>query len=361
MSRESLRVPQRVGIRSAPPAMWSSADRRAWEDARRPAVRLERGGAAGHMKPVTLSDLERRYGYFVDHLIRKGVVFDAVGQAQAGAYITPGHVQTYVEELKARVSSVTVYGSISKLYRIARLIAPDRDFGWLSEIEKDLRAERRPKRKSHRIVLSPVLRKAGLAQMVAAEQASGLTDNERARRFRNGLMLVLLAPMPNRIKNFASLELGLSIRQVRGDWWITLNEDETKEGRPDERRIPPRLYVYLNRYLEAHRAVLLRKGVPTRALWIGRTGAAMKYCSIQETITDTVYEATNVKVSPHLFRASGATTAAILAPEQPALGTALLNQRDPRTTELHYKRAKCIAASMVFSSMIDQCEKEKSE
>jgi site-specific recombinase XerD len=308
------------------------------------------------MKPVTLSDLERRYGYFADHLIRKSVSFDPDGATQAGAYITPEHVQSFVEELKRRVSSETVFWSIAKLHRVARLIAPAQDFGWLSEIEKDLRAEKRPKPKAHRIVLSPVLRKAGLAQMVEAERAPGLTDNARARQFRNGLMLALLAPMPNRIKNFASLEIGRSIRQIRGDWWITLDEDETKEGRPDERRIPPRLYVYLNRYLEVHRPALLRKAAPTQALWISRTGNAMKYCSVQETITNTVYEAIGVKVSPHLFRASAATTAAVLAPKRPGLGSAINNHRDPRITELHYKRTKCIAASMAFSKVISLYE-----
>ena len=286
------------------------------------------------------------------------MVFDLPQTVEAGAYITPEHVQSFVEELKDRVSSVTVYGSICKLYRVARLIAPGQDYGWLSEIEKDLRAEKRPKPKFDRIVLSTVLRKVGLVLMVEAEQAPGLAANARARRFRNGLMLALLSYMPNRIKNFASLEIGRSLRQVRGDWWITLEDDETKEGRPDERRVPTRIRDQLNRYLQVHRPVLLRKGASTQALWISRTGTAMKYCSVEETITTTVYEATAVNVSPHLFRASAVTTAAMLAPEQPGLGSALNNHRDPRITELHYNRVKCIAASMAFSSVIDLYEDE---
>ena len=67
------------------------------------------------------------------------------------AQVTREHVEAYVLELKQRVSSVTVYGSIAKLRRLARIISPHQDFRWLAEIEGDLRWEMRPKPKtSHR-------------------------------------------------------------------------------------------------------------------------------------------------------------------------------------------------------------------
>ena len=51
-------------VRSLPLDLWPEADRNAWNAACRPAARLKRGGAAGHLKPVTRDDLARRYGYF---------------------------------------------------------------------------------------------------------------------------------------------------------------------------------------------------------------------------------------------------------------------------------------------------------
>ena len=50
--------------------------------------------------------------------------------------MTADNVGAYIAELKERVSSVTVHGSISKLRRTAQLVAPDRDFTWLTDIEK---------------------------------------------------------------------------------------------------------------------------------------------------------------------------------------------------------------------------------
>ena len=96
-------------------------------------------------------------------------------------------------ELQGRVSSVTVYGSIVKLHRVARLIAPNRDFKWLAEIEADLRYQMRPRSKYGRLVLPEVLVKLGLTLMTEAETAANLTPIGRARRHRNGLMVALLA------------------------------------------------------------------------------------------------------------------------------------------------------------------------
>src|SRR4030081_3362955 len=61
-------------FRSRPIEFWPESDRKAWISASRPSQRLKRGGAGSHLKPITLSDLERRYGYFLDCLNRQGLL-----------------------------------------------------------------------------------------------------------------------------------------------------------------------------------------------------------------------------------------------------------------------------------------------
>jgi hypothetical protein len=70
-------------------------------------------------------------------------------KAPAGAQVTPENVEAFVTELRSRVSSVTVYGSIQKLRRFVQLIAPGRDIGWLLEIERQHFSEMRPRSKWH--------------------------------------------------------------------------------------------------------------------------------------------------------------------------------------------------------------------
>jgi hypothetical protein len=112
---------------------WPEADQRAWIAACQPAERLKPGGAAAHLRAVTRDDLARRYAYFLDYLSRRELLST---QGPAAANVTREKVDGYIAELKVRVSSVTVYGSISKLRRASELICPARDFTWLSEILK---------------------------------------------------------------------------------------------------------------------------------------------------------------------------------------------------------------------------------
>ena len=75
----------------------------------------------------------------------------------AGSHITPENANAYLQELNARVGSVTVHGSIYQLRRACELIDPARNLSWLADIEKDLALIMRPRSKADRWVLTEVL------------------------------------------------------------------------------------------------------------------------------------------------------------------------------------------------------------
>jgi hypothetical protein len=158
--KNGLPVPQGLPIDE-----WPVPDRKAWHEACRPGLRLERGGRASHLKPITQADYARRYGYFLDFLNRHGKL-DL--KASATSQITVEAVNAYLQELRDRVSSVTLYGSISKLRRAAELLQSDLNLGWLKEIEQDLDYCKRPRSKADRLVFSDKIIAAGFALMEAA-------------------------------------------------------------------------------------------------------------------------------------------------------------------------------------------------
>jgi hypothetical protein len=206
-------------IRTLPKELWSLADKTAWEEACRPGMRLTRGGRASHLRAVTQNDLAKRYGYFLDFVSRSRRLDS---EAKAGVHVTLENVEQYVEELKKRVSSVTVYGSIHKLRRTTQLIAPEQEVAWLMEIERELFSQMRPRSKWDRVVLAEVIVEAGLTLIAEAELSLKLPKLTRARMVRNGLMLALLAHSPIRLKNFSALEIGRSIIKIDEIWWILL-------------------------------------------------------------------------------------------------------------------------------------------
>ena len=344
--------PAKVRVRSLPLGLWPESERNAWNAACQPAVRLKRGGVAGHLKPVTRDDLVRSYGCFLDFLDRHGLLRS---DEQAAAHVTVENVHIYIAELKDRVGSVTVHGSISKLRRVAQFIAPGRDFTWLADIGKDLALEMRPRSKFGRVVMTEVLVEAGLTLIHEAEISPTLTELARAGQVRNGLMVALLGLCPIRPKNFAALEIGRNFVQIHGTWWIVLSASETKENRPDERPVDELLTPVIDRYLRQHRPVLARSNKPPSALWLSAgNGAPMNDRRVRGVISTTTLATVGVDVSPHLFRTSAASTRSA---DNPYLASALLHHTHPSVTNAHYNRATSLSAADRFRQIVRHYEK----
>jgi integrase len=330
---------------------WPQADRLAWQGACRPTQRLKKGGAASHLAPVSQDDIARRYGQFLGFLKRTGRL-DM--NAAAAARVTPANVEAYMADLTDRkVSSVTAWNCIYKLRRAAQLLSPKTDFDWLAEIEKDLALVMEPRSKLDRLVLTERLVEAGLTLVTEAKNYTK-AKFIRARGIRNGLMIALLALCPLRRKNFASLEIVKTFRQVKGRWWITLSRRDTKMGSPEERPIPEWMNPFIELYLNEARPVLLKPSTaPTNALWISsHKGRPMSGDDIGPLITQLTEQTIGIRISPHLFRAADATTAAEARGDMPGLASALLGHKHPRITEEHYKRTSSLGAADKYAALI---------
>lgn len=335
--------------RSLPLHEWPEADRVGWQEACRLGVRLKAGGAASHLGDVSREDYERRYGAFLGFLQRQNLLKSGVA---AAAEVTRRNIDAYLADLRSRVSSVTTYNCIAKVKRVARLLAPDADLRWLTEIENDLAFVMEPRSKFERLVFTQVLVEAGLRLVTEAQELKN-DPLSSARAVRNGLMIALLAPCPIRLKNFAALEVGTTFRNEHDSWWILLSARVTKNRRADDRRVPELLYPAIDLYLGQSRPTLLSKGAETNALWISSTtGGALTRKNLGTLISRITRETVGVDISPHLFRTAGASTSALLAGERPHLGSALLGHTDPRITEEYYRRVSSINAVGTLSAMV---------
>jgi len=328
--------------RSRPVTEWSTLDQNGWERACKPAIRLSPGGAASHLAPVSQNDIANRYGLYVDYLVRHGLFDLTKGVSHL---VNPNNVAGFVAELQDRVSSVTVWISVYKLRRAAELIAPKIDFAWLRDIESGLALVMTPRSKADRVVLAERLVEAGSVLIQEAEMF-GKTQTARAKGVRNGLLIVLLALHPIRIKNFAALTIGESLINLDGRWWLRILSKDTKTRRVDQRRVPDFVTHLVDRYIEVHRPILSRNDTAQTALWISSTtGRRFTTKNLGTLISKLTRETLGVDVSPHLFRTAAASTAALYGSSTPHLASALLGHRDPRITEEHYNLAMELAAS----------------
>lgn len=346
--RGNRRGPASGKPRSLPIVEWSAEDQLGWAAACQPGERLKRGGAASHLSAVSQDDIANRYGLYLDFLRRNGRLDMAQG---AIALVTPDEVNAFIVELQVRVRSVTVWNSVYKLRRAAQLIAPGADFGWLTEIEKDIALVMIPRSKTDRLVLTERLVEAGLILIREAEMF-GETALVRAVGVRNGLLLALLALHPIRIKNFAALTIADTFINVDGRWWLHIPFRDTKSRRVDLRQVPHFITDAVNCYVKTHREVLCGACTDHLALWVSSTtGRQFTTKNLGTLISKLTRETIGVDVSPHLFRMAAASTAATYGGNHPHLASALLNHRDRRVTEEHYNRATSFSAGDEYAQI----------
>ena len=79
----------------------------------------------------------------------------------------------------------------------------------------------------------------------------------------------------------------------------------------------------------------------------------MSQVGVATAITQTTTAAVGITVSPHLFRVSAATTAAVHAGAMPHLASSVLDHRDSVTTQKHYNRASSLSAGADYRLVVD--------
>jgi hypothetical protein len=221
---------------------------------------------------------------------------------------------------------------------MAEILAPNQDFGWLREIEKDMALLACPKDRFDRIVTSEVLVEAGLALIKEAELADHRRPLWRATQLRSGLMVAIVALHPIRSKNFASLTLSRSFVRQGDSWCIDLGSEETKSGRPDLRRVNRDLNRAIALYLTWSRPVLIGGreftiGMAERepvdrflsgGLWIGEKGEPLTRGAVELAIARTTELTLGIRLRPHDFRRCAAATAAFRGGDTPHLASTVL-------------------------------------
>ena len=196
------------------------------------------------------------------------------------------------------------------------------DWRWLAELWMRLGRRAEPV-VNKRLRLRPArdLVDLGRRMMTSAEQESGWSERRRAVHYRDGLMIALMAYRPLRLKNFASIVLGVHLVQQSGGWWLQFPASGMKAKRPYEVALPAALVPELEHYLAVHRKVLLagesgQLSPSTDALWVSEVGTMLGKRCIGEPHPE-AYQRGVRRVAPaalvprrcrHVNRGRGSTT-----------------------------------------------------
>jgi integrase len=329
---------------------WPEADRKLWEQLTRTGSVLDDVGAGANWATETRRVTARDYGYWLTFVL----AVDGLVHEPPAKRVTRDRVVAFCERMQDSAAR-TKASRIARLHALMRGAEPAVDWRWLAEIRRALeRAARRQgpvRHKQGRILPSGRLLEGGLSLARDAHLDTDLTVERRAARFRDGLIIALLAARPLRIKNFATLRLGLHLQATASGYLINIPGSECKTGRPIETFVPDELCPWLSLYLEVYRPQLL-DGLESDYLWVHKRGVAYKGNALALRIGILTKRLFGVRIGPHLFRDCAATTIATDSPEHVLSIAPLLGHATLKTAERHYNHASALDAGRRFQNSI---------
>lgn len=345
---------------------WPEADRRGWEAALQEGDVLEPGGLGADWAPLTRVTTARCYGRWLGWLQRNRLLDFVASPADR---LTPDRVARYITELKSLNASSTAASQIGHLYMAITAMAPERDWRWMRNAELRLRRAATPKDKRARLVPTDQLFSYGLQLMAEADGATDGHAVDRAKRFRDGLMVALLAARPFRRRNFVSIEIGRHLVREGGSYWLRFAASETKTHQPIEAPFPEVLVPHLERYLAEHRPLLCQCGrngkrqakgtrLPISTLWVSTRGTAMSIGAAYGRIMALTQAKFGRAINPHLFRDAAATLIATEDPEHVYVTRNVLGHTTLKTSERYYTHAKSLEATRRYQERITELRQQ---
>jgi integrase/recombinase XerD len=332
---------------------WPELDRRLWRASLIPSDLLEDGGARASYSDLSNLAVTTGYGRWLTWLDRQGLLDT---RAKPDERITPCRVRDYVTALEAVNATQTLLNRLQELRAAALVMSPHRDWSWINGIVSRIRARHRPARaKGPRLIATAELFSLGCALMAGTDRET--TEKRKAIRYRDGLMIALLAARPLRLRNLLGLVLNDTLVRFGNQWLIQIPAADTKTKEPIELPWPGPLIAPLETYLACHRVVLGQRRVrwtrPTDGLlWLSANGSPMTRNRTYMRITARTRDGLGRSINPHLFRDCAATSIAIDDPDHIAIASRLLGHRAAVTTERYYNHARSVEASRLIQQHI---------
>jgi integrase/recombinase XerD len=325
---------------------WPIVDRTAWERATSPVDYFDDQAHAANWSAATRYQAQCSYGRWLAFVQERWPEVMTLPPAER---FNPSRGREYVEQVSTRISAMGVATDLGYLILALRAIAPQADWSWVRRWQHGYQKRAVPREKRAKIIHPSRLVDMGRALMDSADQQE--RRSERARQFRDGLLISLLAVRPIRRRALSELRIGVHLRQEGDSFALVLDSSNTKSGRAIDMPLPHWLSPYLIRYRDQYRPLFPRAEL-CDALWMSSKGVPLCPAAIHDLVFRRTKEALGVGIAPHLFRDMAATMIAREAPEALAIARDLLSHADVETTLKHYTQANSLAAARKYNAAI---------
>jgi len=310
---------------------WPEGDRARWRAGTMPGRSLDGDKYAATLRPDTVRLAGKAYGRYLAFLRER---------AELNPAAPPGE-RVSMERLRDFVSALREAGNVDNSIatriwglRVAvEIMEAGRKFGWItSPGGVAIRAILPQVHRAIPVRHAEELFQWGLKVMAAAHAEA--TPLGRAVRYRNGLIIALLARRGMRLQTLSLIRIGVQFRAVDGEFWLHFRAEDMKTRKPLSYPVPDELRTHMDRYLASERPALLA-GNRHDWLWVNQAGGKFGKHGIAGMIRRASSAEFGVAHGPHRFRHSIGTTAPIADPTRPALAAAMLGASQA-VVEAHY-------------------------
>jgi|BarGraIncu00222A_1022003.scaffolds.fasta_scaffold28750_2 integrase len=329
-------------MKHLPEIQWPAADRQAFEAAFKAGDLFdETSGAGDHLAEGTRTSIRMGYSRWLGFL--HAAHPDDLLEPPADR-ISLERVRDFVARLSLDMVPSSVAQMIHSLCYAGRLIAGERDWGWLAAVKARLLARARPNDRFDRLAPPCQTLDFGIELMDKALTMPATSHRTRELQYRDGLILALLSLWPIRRRSLAALTVDRHIEIDGGDINLLLHPADTKSKRSESFPVPAALAPYVKRYLKDIRPRLLGPR-PHEGLWASYRHGALSAGRLYDIARARLLKRFGKDMCLHDFRRSAATYLAMDAPEQIGLIPGLLQHASPEVGERHYNLANGIKAS----------------
>ncbi|MEN3951277.1 site-specific integrase [Iodidimonas sp. SYSU 1G8] len=322
---------------------WPAAEQAVWLALFREADLGEMDGAASHLASKTRELHLHAWGRWLFWLQNRG----ELGASPSWQLLTPERGQAFLGSV-AHLAPNTQAMIAQTLEQCALWMAPGGDWHWLKPIRARIRHEQHRRRdKRPRLVETQALVDLGFALMEDAQARAGLIPVRHLTRYRDGLMIAMLAACPLRLGNFTSIRLGQNLCHDGDRFRLRFDAAQVKNRRALDMPVPLWLAAPIKHYCQVIRPALLA-GREEQVLWITKEGLPMLYWSVEKQLKAWTRKAFGHALNPHLLRDCAATSIALAAPAGVRIARDVLGHASLKTTEKHYIHADQIKAFTSF-------------
>lgn len=253
--------------------------------------------------------------------------------------VTVELVRGFVDECQVRLKPRSTLNHVLSLAVLAGHFAPQKGWDWLwccvTNLSHDI--DRNALKPRLSIEARDIFRWS-LKRFDEVLSDGGVTEQLRAVRYRQALMVGTLIACPVRARGFIVMTVGGHLDDIQDSIFLRFQPEDMKSGKAHSYLLPKELHEPMRLYLMLFRPILIGSAL-SDMLWISQRGTAISQDNFAKELAKLTKDQLGLTIRAHAFRDIAATSIAEFDPVHVGITIDVQTHATLVTAEQFYNRA----------------------